>query len=443
MAEFTQDWFQPNNRSMTWRRVIGHLAGQPQLKFLEVGSYEGRSALWVLSQFVTHPTAHLTCLDAWKGGFNPQHDDAKMRAIEARFDTNLAPHRERYTKLKADSVPGMARLLATGQKFDVVYVDACHEPAQATGDMVLAYHLLVTGGYLIIDDYASNHPNHAGLKEAVDIWLKEWGNKVTVVGRGYQVIVRKGRKKVEPAKTMNPVFYCQVYRDPERLEWCLENFRACYPGARCYIISDGDDASPWEDITARFGCEYYPGERLKLLEHGGAMLQRNLEIFRTAPGSHLIKFDTDSAFHRPFNELPGEFGVYGTIQFAASAAPRPKRRSIQGGCYIWTEAAVATLLDSRVLLDSCWGNPANWGGDVGSTAKYVQRTGLIAEDWVLGAACPMAGVPMREFDEVRCFWKIAPNCGPDGFRYAVTHPHKDRPKIGAGRKHLDRSSQHR
>lgn len=431
MPEFSVDWFHDQNRPAVWKTVFGHLCGRPRLRVLEVGCYEGRATMWMLSQLASHETSRIMCVDSWRGGFNPQHDDKRMREVEARYDANLAEtgQAHRVTKLKADSTAGMANLIGTGQKFDVVYVDACHKPAQATADIVMGWHLTYPGGYLIIDDYASKHENHAGLKQATDTWVKEFGEAVHVCHRGYQLIVRKDTPEVEQhlPGTAEPVFYCQVYQDPERLDWCLEKFRKAYPTARCYIISDGDDASPWAAICERYECEYHPGERLKLLEYGGQMLQRNLSIFDEAPGTHLVKFDTDTAWHRPFNFLPKRMGMYGTVQFNDAPPGTPRIRSIQGGCYVWTASAVHRLLDSGILLEPRWSDPAEWGGNIGQTSHYVKRTGLISEDWLLGTVCPLVGVPVRQFNEVQCVWRGDTNWRAR--RYAATHPHKDTPKM--------------
>jgi hypothetical protein len=38
------------------------MAGRP-VNFLELGSYEGRSTVWMLESLLTHPQSHITCVD--------------------------------------------------------------------------------------------------------------------------------------------------------------------------------------------------------------------------------------------------------------------------------------------------------------------------------------------------------------------------------------------
>ncbi len=421
--EYTTDWFSNNGRPRIWKELFGHLAGWRGLRVLEAGSYEGRSAVWFMENLVTHPAACLVCIDAWKGGFNDEHPQARMDAVEARFDKNVM-HSDfdgTVVKVKQDSAEGLASILAQGQKFDIVYVDACHRPAAATADIVLAKRLLRPGGYLIIDDYSSKHPNHVGLTEAVDRWLLE-NTEMEVVHKGYQMIVQKPRPPL-------PIFYCQVYQDPERLVWCLGNLRRHYPDAQIYIISDGFGKTSydvWQGICKKFRCMYFDKSRIKLLHYGGQMLQRNLSIFIDQCeewGTHLVKFDTDTWFRRPLKVWPTVDGAHGTVQYNSSVPDR--LRSLQGGCLIWTRAAVTKLLESKVLLNSKWADPATWHGDRGQTADYVARTGLISEDWLLGQACLEADVPMIQFDEVYSLW--VGEIDNTDLHWAVTHPHKNCP----------------
>jgi hypothetical protein len=37
--------------------------GTPHIQMLDIGSYEGQSTVWYLTNVLTHPTARLTCID--------------------------------------------------------------------------------------------------------------------------------------------------------------------------------------------------------------------------------------------------------------------------------------------------------------------------------------------------------------------------------------------
>lgn len=68
---FTQDWFSVN--IPLWTELFGPIMGQPNLRFLEIGSFQGRSSVWLLQNVLTHPTSRLTCVDTWEG--SAEHTD--------------------------------------------------------------------------------------------------------------------------------------------------------------------------------------------------------------------------------------------------------------------------------------------------------------------------------------------------------------------------------
>ena len=61
-----------------WTAALEIYRGRPDLRMLEIGSLEGRSAIWFLEHVLTHPTATIVCLDPWV-----------QPARELRFDHNL------------------------------------------------------------------------------------------------------------------------------------------------------------------------------------------------------------------------------------------------------------------------------------------------------------------------------------------------------------------
>lgn len=109
---------------------------------LEIGSYAGRSAAWLLDNI---PDLDLTCVDTWDGVGNDGALNAA--AAEAVFDSAVG---NRVKKIKGAS--GEVVRTLTGP-YDLVYIDGNHTAAAVLEDMVLAFRLLRTGGVMICDDY--------------------------------------------------------------------------------------------------------------------------------------------------------------------------------------------------------------------------------------------------------------------------------------------------
>ena len=63
--KFTTDWFIEN--LPIWERYLIHLANQPEINVLEIGSWEGMSACWLLDNILTHDSSRITCIDTFDG----------------------------------------------------------------------------------------------------------------------------------------------------------------------------------------------------------------------------------------------------------------------------------------------------------------------------------------------------------------------------------------
>ena len=65
--EFSTDWFTNQNRIPLWEKMLRPFKGKPDIHYLEVGVYEGRSAIWMLENILTHPSSTLTGIDIFPG----------------------------------------------------------------------------------------------------------------------------------------------------------------------------------------------------------------------------------------------------------------------------------------------------------------------------------------------------------------------------------------
>ena len=161
------------------------------LRILEIGSWEGRSSLFLLTYFTK---AHLTAVDTWSGGDEYEYNaTADLQDLEARFDDNLAPHKDRLTKRKGLSLQVLPQLLDEQQKYDVIYVDGSHFADDVLMDAIVAWRLLEQGGVILFDDVLS--PFYTRAKANTAWALKSFMNyhagEFKIVSAGYQIILEK------------------------------------------------------------------------------------------------------------------------------------------------------------------------------------------------------------------------------------------------------------
>ncbi len=119
------------------------------VRMLEVGSYEGRSAVWMAEHLLGHPESTLTCVDPLY--VCPVYGEDPPRNLIANIEeTGLAGRIKLCVGFSSAVLP---RLMAAGERFDFVYIDGSHEARDVLFDGVMALEMLRDGGLLAFDDY--------------------------------------------------------------------------------------------------------------------------------------------------------------------------------------------------------------------------------------------------------------------------------------------------
>lgn len=199
MPEFTTDWF--SQRIPSWKHVLGKFRDKP-ISVLEIGSFEGRSATFLLEYL---PQCRITCIDP----FFAQRQFTS--GYEARFDANIAPFGDRVRKIKSRSVPALDALANAGERFDVIYVDGSHERQDVLCDSIMVWPLLNTGGILIWDDWKWKRdelPPEQRPEQAIDLFCYAFAGCFKLLHREYQVIVEKLSEWPEAQATVEREIGC-------------------------------------------------------------------------------------------------------------------------------------------------------------------------------------------------------------------------------------------
>lgn len=153
LPAFSNDWFEKHVRdwtgivqSMNWPR------SEP-LSVVEIGSFEGRSALWILNNLMVHPDSRTYCIDTFEGGV--EHSKRETEGLYERFQRNIAesPHAAKAEVRRGLSREMLVELLHEKVRADFVHVDGSHQAPDVLEDMVLSFRLLKPGGLMICDDY--------------------------------------------------------------------------------------------------------------------------------------------------------------------------------------------------------------------------------------------------------------------------------------------------
>ena len=204
--QFTKDWF--NWAPEVWTQLIPLLPARRA--FLEIGSFEGRSTIWIAENMVgPEDWGEIHCIDTWEGG--EEHAEEDMGSVEAWFDHNIALLQVKQDvgvpgktipknaihKHKGTSTQHLAHWLVEDPKdhptFDFIYIDGSHIAKDVLTDACMAWPLLQPKGLMVFDDYMWGNPRDIlhRPKPAIDAFCNLFAEEAEIVHVGYQLVVRK------------------------------------------------------------------------------------------------------------------------------------------------------------------------------------------------------------------------------------------------------------
>ena len=191
--EFTEDWFSENNPEKVVRQFdefLSEFKDKP-LMFLEIGSFEGMSTIWMLENILTNKESRLFCIDAWAEWTG----DAFVRFVENINKTGL---KDKVRIVKGDSSEELR--IFPKEYFDFIYVDGDHDEKAVIKDAIGSFRVLKKGGIIAFDDYllGIRYPNSPGskamngsTKKAIDYFLDVFQDELEIIHKDYQVWIRK------------------------------------------------------------------------------------------------------------------------------------------------------------------------------------------------------------------------------------------------------------
>lgn len=192
--KFTQDWFRW--APPVWEQLIPIL---PERKrFLEIGSYEGRSTVWTVENMM-EDGGTIVAIDTWEGGEEHTVIGEPMSVVQANFNHNIEllskKHPDRIVNAyKGTSTYYLSNLITNDAPlFDFIYIDGSHQAPDVLADACMAWPLLKSGGIMVFDDYAWGDPRDIlhRPKLAIDVFMNLYAERLEMASLAYQAVVRK------------------------------------------------------------------------------------------------------------------------------------------------------------------------------------------------------------------------------------------------------------
>ena len=135
------DYFSIN--AYYWNSIINK--NFKDFSYLEIGSWEGNSASYILKNF---KTKKVICVDIWDK-YDDKYKEENLKRFE-NFKSNLNEFKERFSFFKNTSDEFF---INNNEKFDLIYIDGWHQAPQVYKDINNAWNFLNINGIIICDDY--------------------------------------------------------------------------------------------------------------------------------------------------------------------------------------------------------------------------------------------------------------------------------------------------
>jgi Methyltransferase domain len=186
---FTVNTF--TDKISAWAKILNEYKGKPGIHYLEIGTFEGRSALWVLENILTHATSKLTIIDVFEeNNYKTFLSNVNLSSEASKFTILTGLSTQKIREVPFNSV-------------DFAYIDGSGKGIVMLSDLVNTWNIVKVGGLIICSRYSLNthlrrvlnlQPDDPGPHEAIDAFLKLYNSYISVVTlQGNYIIVRKTR----------------------------------------------------------------------------------------------------------------------------------------------------------------------------------------------------------------------------------------------------------
>jgi len=181
---FTTNWF--THKIPLWTRILKEFKGKPDVTYLEIGTFEGRSALWLLENILTNPSSKLIIIDAF--------EENTYKTFTSNI--NLSGEANKFKILSGFSTDKIKELPLNS--IDLSYIDGSGKGIVMLSDLVNTWNLLKVDGIIICSRYALDarlrealelRPNDPGPYEAIDAFLKLYKPYIKVLAFEENVVI--------------------------------------------------------------------------------------------------------------------------------------------------------------------------------------------------------------------------------------------------------------
>ena len=185
------NWF-AQTAQHNFEAFLTPLAGQDDLKFLQLGVYTGDASVWLADNILTGKGCWLIDVDTWQGSDEPDHETMDFDDVYEVYKTKTKMYKT--IKYFQSSTTWFLQSVRKDPDYDFIYVDADHTTVGVILDAELAWPQLKSGGIMAFDDYTWGHASgdpRLAPQVGIDLFLHRHQGDYELLAKNNQVWIKK------------------------------------------------------------------------------------------------------------------------------------------------------------------------------------------------------------------------------------------------------------
>lgn len=177
--------------SDNWFSIIDvKLYNNKAINYLEIGAFYGANIISVAETYGLHEKSRLYCIDPWIDYDEYPEYKNEQNTIYNTFRNNIINNGLEKKVIINRGFSNKKILEYSDKFFDIIYIDANHEPEYVLEDAVLSFRKLKKDGIMIFDDYGWGGPKLT--QAGIDAFISGYHKRIEFLGiKESQVFIKK------------------------------------------------------------------------------------------------------------------------------------------------------------------------------------------------------------------------------------------------------------
>jgi hypothetical protein len=116
------NWFAVTAQG-NFEQFLTPLAGQENLKFLQLGVFTGDASVWLAENILTGKGCWLIDVDTWQGSDEPDHEPMNFDDVYSTYLAKIEPYKDKVCHFKSTTTWHLSSVRRE-PSYDFIYIDA-------------------------------------------------------------------------------------------------------------------------------------------------------------------------------------------------------------------------------------------------------------------------------------------------------------------------------